>query len=117
MSFLVLTKCMRKKAVDDFFLEVQKEANYIDVTNIKPIYYALLRTILNRLHSDGTIVLPDWGQFRVVKHKSRRSRDLNNPGEFLILPAIKTAKFSPCGRLKNFVRNLKDKPDDGILKM
>lgn len=98
---------MKPKDVEDFFKEVQREANYMDVANIKPVYYAILRTILNRLRAGGSIDLPDWGEFRVTKHKARRSRDPNLPGQFLQLPAIKTTKFSPCGRLKEFVRNLK----------
>lgn len=93
--------------MSDFFLKVQKEVNYIDVESIKPVYYAILRTILSNLRDDGSIRLPDWGEFRVIRHKARRSRDPNLPGEYLYLPAIKTVKFSPTERLKNFVKNLK----------
>lgn len=99
---------MNIKDVENFFKEVQKESNYIDIGNIKPVYYAILRTILKGLKDGGKVDLPDWGEYRLIKHKGRRSIDLNNPGQFLILPEIKTVKFSPIGRLKNFAKNIKD---------
>lgn len=99
---------MKKKDVDEFFKEVQKEANYIDLANIRPIYYAILRAILNNLRDSGSVRLPDWGEFRVVAHKARKSRDPNLPGQYLHLPEIKTVKFSPIERLREYVKNLKD---------
>lgn len=98
----------KKKSPEKFFQDVQKEANYVDIDNIKPIYYAIIRSILNNLRLHGFISLPDLGNFRIVVHKGRRSRDPNVPGQYIQLPDIGTVKFTPCDRLKEFAKKHKN---------
>ena len=100
---------MRKTGSDKFFEAVSKEANYMDQANLKPVYYSILRAILAQLKEKGAVVAPDWGEFRLIDHKARKSRDPNNPGGFIFLPPITTVKFSPCGRLKNYAKTIGEK--------
>ena len=100
---------MWEKDRDKFFQLVQKEANYIDLANLKPVYYALLRTVIKGLKVNGRIVLPDFGEFMVTTHKARRSVSVNNPNEILNLPEMNTVKYSPCKMMKAYVKNLHKK--------
>lgn len=88
----------------EFFQMLSKEANYMPVEHVKPVYYALLRTILSQLRTTGQVRMPDWGIFQISTQKRRRIGDPLNRGGTLIIPETNVVKFTACERLREFTK-------------
>lgn len=84
---------------EDLFLLVSKNANYIDVSVIELVYYALIRTLGQELRSRKQADLPEWGTFYLHRHSPRMSLNVNS-GSFSPLEAKTTVKFTPHYKLK-----------------
>jgi len=88
----------------NLFQKLSEENEYADPEIMKSFYYAFLRMLLKELRAKGKIKLPDFGELRIVEHKARRSRNVNT-NEMIMLPPMKTVKFSPGKQLKFYFRN------------
>lgn len=88
----------------DFFNNLSSRCNYVDKEFITTFYKSFIRLILDELNINGEFVLPEFGSFRITKHKERRIRDVNT-GELKTIPAIKTIKFEPNKKLKFYFRH------------
>ena len=93
---------------DDIFDEISSYCNYIDRDTVKSVYYGLIRAISKRLRENGKVVMPDWGEFYLHRHKARialdvYSRNLRN------LEAKTTVKFTPDYKVKQYFYEIKVK--------
>ena len=90
---------------EEFFKLIAAKNNQASPESAANFYYAIFRVVLDELRKNGSVRIPDWGEFRIVYHKERRSTDVNT-GELVYLPQKATIKFSPCEKLKDYVRRM-----------
>ena len=83
--------------------KISERCNYIDPELAEAFYTGFLKVIVEGLRTDGEITLPGWGKFRIVEHKGRRLKNVNT-GLMDQIPPVKTVKFEPCTRLKNYAK-------------
>ena len=84
---------------------MSKELNYLDKKVALEFYYALMRVVVDDLRNKGEFEFPDFGKFVVKEHKGRRMIGIRSK-EVEYLPPIKTVKFSPNRKLKDFFKKL-----------
>jgi len=89
----------------EFFKQLSAENHYMDEKCVMEMYYSLLRLILKELKSNGSIELPDWGEFRVITYKPRKIRNIITRLQ-QIVPETKMIKFSSAKKLKLYVKNI-----------
>ncbi len=87
----------------NIFNRVAAQCSYQDPRMIEGFYNGLKRVIMQELVSEGKVILPDIGSFRIVRHKARRTKLLHQMGT-TILPAKITIKFLVNRNLKDYVR-------------
>nr|MCK4930023.1 HU family DNA-binding protein [Nanoarchaeota archaeon] len=90
----------------NFWEEFEKRNNFKDKETLKSVYLALMRLILDQLREEGKIELPNWGEFYVVERKARKIKNVNT-GYHEVIPAMDTIKFTPCDKLKSYIRLMK----------
>jgi nucleoid DNA-binding protein len=89
---------------DDFFKQVSVNSEIASLDTIKNVYYGMIKTISRELKSKQKVKLPDWGEFNLKIHKSRRFISVN--GESGVLPPLPTVKFSPDQNVKRYFHEL-----------
>ena len=89
---------------EEFFKRVAVNSGISDLRTIRDIYYGMVRTMSQEIKSKHSIVLPDWGEFNLKIHKSRRFVSVT--GESGILPPKPTVKFSPDYKVKKYFYEL-----------
>jgi nucleoid DNA-binding protein len=95
---------MKSIGSEDFFNKVAMNSGISDVSIVRNIFYGLIRTISQELKSRQRIKLPDWGEFSLKIHRSRRFVSVNGvPG---ILPPKTLVKFSPDVKVKKYFYSL-----------
>lgn len=87
----------------EFFDAVVLKYPHSGRDNIKNVYYSILKVIVQELRERGSVRVPDLGDFTLVEHKARMSRNVNS-GMLIELPSKKTVKFSPDYKLKKYFR-------------
>jgi nucleoid DNA-binding protein len=85
--------------------KISERLNYIDQELVESVYRELIRIVVQELRHHGMVRMPDFGDFTMVYHKERVSRDVNS-GLMVRLPPKKTVKFSPDYKLKEYFRSL-----------
>lgn len=91
---------------DEFFKRIAVNSGISDLRTIKDIYYGMVRTMSQELKSKQIIDLPDWGEFELKIHKSRRFVSVTGqPG---VLPPKPTVKFAPNYKVKKYFYSLGD---------
>lgn len=86
----------------EFFKKVAVNAGVTDLDLVKDVYYGMIRTISHELRDRQKIMLPDWGKFYLILHKSRRAACINS-GKIHIISPRPTVKFAPIiGVKKHF---------------
>lgn len=96
-----------KERMGQFITKVTPFVNYLEPTVIEQVYKGILRTIVNELRTKGAITLPDFGSYRVIKHKERKMRNPQT-GEMISVPAKNTVKFTPGKDLQFYFYNYKE---------
>ena len=89
----------------EFFYEISKNCNFVDEKSVEDMYYAMIRVIGRQLRDKKKINMPDFGQFRLHRHKPRmalnvRSKQIENLG------AKTTIKFTPIYKLKAYFHDM-----------
>lgn len=97
---------MKSIKPDEFFKQISINSGISDLGAIRDIYYGLVRTMSRELKSKHVIRLPDWGEFNLKIHKSRKFVSVR--GEVGILPPKPTVKFSPDRNVKEHFYMLGD---------
>lgn len=97
---------------DEFFKQIAIHSGLSDLRTIKDVYYGMVRTISRELKDKHVVELPDWGEFNLKIHKSRRFISVN--GQAGILPPKPTVKFSPNNNVKKYFYALGD--DSTVVK-
>lgn len=97
---------MKSIKSDEFFKQLAINSGISDLRVVRDIYYGLVRTMSRELKSKHVIKLPDWGEFNLKIHKSRRFVSVR--GEVGILPPKPTIKFSPDRNVKEHFYMLAD---------
>jgi len=95
---------MKSITPEEFFIQISLNSGIADLRTIKDIYYGMIKTISRELKGKQKIKLPDWGEFNLKIHKSRRFVSVNGiPG---ILPPLPVVKFSPDHNVKKYFHSL-----------
>jgi nucleoid DNA-binding protein len=84
---------------------MSEKLNYLSDKVILEYYYEFIRVIIEDLRRKGEFELPDFGKFKVLESKPRRSRVLHRP-EIVIIPSMKIVKFYSYQKLKTYFKNL-----------
>ena len=92
---------MKSIGPEEFFKLVSANAGVPDVQTIKDIYYGMVRTMSREIRDKHTIKLPDWGEFSLKIHKSRKMVNVNT-GKLTMIPAKPTVKFTPDYKVKKY---------------
>ena len=88
----------------DFFQKYSEKCNFRDPNDLKAVYLALIRLILQELRYNDSIKLPGFGEFRVHLYKERVTHNIKTRS-MMHLPAKRVIKFIPDSRLKTYVRD------------
>src|ERR1035437_3572096 len=83
---------MKKHDSEEFFKKVALNSQISDIRTVRDVYYGLVRTLSRELKATGTVRLPDWGDFNLKIHKSRRSLNIGT-GKIENLGPKATIKF------------------------
>jgi len=73
----------------------------LDISTVKLVYVALMKTILFELLEKGFINMPQWGKFEIREYKQRNFK-LN--GKEWSAHDHKRVNFSPTAALKKYIR-------------
>lgn len=92
---------MKSIKSEEFFKQVAINSGVVDLETVKNIYYGIVRTISRELRNKQVVNLPDWGEFVMVVHKSRKALNVTT-GELEILPPKPTVKFKPDYKVKKY---------------
>lgn len=97
---------MKALKPDEFFKRIAINSGISDLRTIKDIYYGMVRTMSQELKSKHIVDLPDWGEFELKIHKSRKFVSVTGiPG---VLPPKPTVKFAPDHKVKKYFYSLGD---------
>jgi len=92
---------MKSIGPEDFFNKITVHSGISDVNLVRDVYYGLIKTISRELKEAGTIKLPDWGDFTLKVHKSRKMIDVNEKIP-IVIPAKTVVKFNPDYKVKAY---------------
>lgn len=92
---------MKSIKPEEFFKMISINSGGVDPEVVQRVYYGMIRTISRELKGKQNIKLPDWGDFKLKLHKSRRSVDVNT-GLLTIIPPKAIVKFSPDYKVKKY---------------
>ena len=87
-----------------FFGRMSERNNYADPKTMEDYHYAMLKVIVEELKSNGSVRLPDFGEFKITTMKARKIMNVNT-GIHDHLPACKVIKFIPCTKLRDHIKN------------
>jgi len=83
------------------FSKVTLNSGISDLQTVKNVFYGLIRTISRELRDNQSVNLPDWGEFKLHIHKSRRSMNVYTR-KIENLPPKTTVKFVPDDNVKKY---------------
>ena len=86
------------------FQQISAKCGYISEEVTEKIYYALLKVILDELRENRIIYLPDWGNFKLVEHPAAVRDNWWQRGETKIFLAYTQLVFTPCQKLKKYIK-------------
>jgi len=92
---------MKSISSEEFYKNIAINSGISDLQIVKDIFYGLVKTMSRELKNKQVIKLPDWGEFRLTIHKSRRMVDVNEK-VIRTIPAKPTVKFIPDYKLKKY---------------
>lgn len=95
---------MKSAKPDEFFKLVSVNSDVSDLVLIKNIFYGIVKTMSRELKARHSVKLPDWGEFKLRIHKSRRFKSIT--GEMAILDPKPTIKFAPDYKVKKYFQEL-----------
>ena len=96
---------MKSIPENEFWKEVAMAAGLSDMDTVKRVYYGMVKVMSRQLRARQVIQLPDWGEFRLKIHKSRKFMDVTT-GAMGILPPKPTVKWSPHHAVKKYFHAL-----------
>lgn len=91
--------------MNEIFYKISQKNNYINTTEIKKMYYSLLKVVIEELRTGGSIKLPDLGEFRILAYKPRVIGNVNT-GLRQQLDSVKVIKFKPCHKLRDYIKKI-----------
>ena len=97
---------MKSIKTEEFFRLVAVNSGISDLDVIKRVFYGMVRTITRELRDKQIVKLPDFGEFVLVIHKSRKYKTTKTH-ENIILPPKPTVKFRPDWKVKQYFYELK----------
>lgn len=92
---------MKSIGPEEFYKMIAVNSGISDLQVVKDIFYGMIKTISRELKSKQVINLPDWGEFSLTIHKSRKMMDVNNK-TIITIPAKPTVKFTPDYKMKKY---------------
>jgi nucleoid DNA-binding protein len=100
---------MPRVSMEKLAREVSARAEYVDHETVKSVYRGLCRFIVSELRESGCVFLPRWGSFRLAVRKPGKVSLIDKSTyerRPVYLDSIQVLKFTPCGELKAYVRNM-----------
>lgn len=94
------TNAKKKK----FFTSVANNCKFKDEANVRDVYYAIVRTIVQECKKNGKILLPGLGDMELKERDRRRIRNVNT-GEVHETKPHKVFKFTACKMLKEYINH------------
>jgi hypothetical protein len=91
---------MKSIGPEEFYREVALSAGISDIETVKRVYFGLVRVMSRQLKARQIIRLPDWGEFFLKIHKSRRFKSID--GMMGVLPPKPTIKWKSCLAVKQY---------------
>lgn len=92
---------MKSIKPEDFFRLIAVNSGISDLDVVKRVFYGMIKTVSRELKDKQIIKLPDWGEFALKIHKSRRMVDVNEK-TLITIPAKPTIKFKPDYKIKHY---------------
>ena len=95
---------IKRQKPEEFFTKISQRANYLNEDVVREVYYEMVRVMVHKMKQDGVVSMPDFGDFSLILHKERASRNVNT-GNIDHLPSYYTVKFSVSKKLKEYFRS------------
>lgn len=92
---------MKSIEPEEFYKLIAVNSGITDLQTVKDVFYGLIKTMSRELKNRQVIKLPDWGEFRLTIHKSRKMMDVNDR-MIKVIPAKPSVKFVPDYKLKRY---------------
>ena len=86
---------------EKFYKSISGRCGFMDVKSVSEFYFGMVRHILAELKTKGTVHLPSFGKFVIVKYKGKECA-LNGGG---YVEPTKNVRFAPSAKFKNYVNN------------
>jgi len=97
---------MKSVGTDEFFKLVATNSGISDLSVVRDVFYGMVKTLSRELRAKQTVKMPDWGEFVLKVHKSRKFIAVD--GKAGILPPKPTVKFVPDYKVKKYFYALGD---------
>lgn len=91
---------MKSIKPEEFFKEVSMAAGISDLDVVKRVYYGMVKVMSRQLKARQVVRLPEWGEFKLKIHKSRRFKSID--GVMGILPPKPTVKWIPYDGVRQY---------------
>lgn len=86
-----------------FFENLALEVGTSDLEIVRKVYYGLIRKTIRDLGNGSKLTYPEFGEFRIKEQKAKRMRHVLT-GNMINIDAVCTVRFSPCIKLKEYVK-------------
>lgn len=90
------------KLKKEFWSKVADKCN-LNISIVKLVYMAIMKTILLELLENECIIMPQWGKFKVTTFKKRKFKHWST-GQMVCIYGHKRITFVPCDELKKYIR-------------
>ena len=107
----IMCYCVYMKKIklsrDKFLKRLQDEVGSYGREVVGDVYYSLERLITKELLANGTISLPDIGEFYLKEHAAREfNAVLGQKSERVFLPSAYRMKFKPDYKKRNYFNDV-----------
>lgn len=92
---------MKSIGPEEFYKLIAVNSGITDLQTVKDVFYGMIKTISRELKNKQVVKLPDWGEFKLIIHKSRKMMDVNNR-TIITIPAKPSIKFVPDYKVKAY---------------
>lgn len=96
---------MKSVKPEEFFRLLAVNSGISDLDVVKRVFYGMIKTMSRELKEKQSVKLPDWGEFSLKVHKSRKMIDINEK-TLITIPAKPTVKFTPDYKVKKYFYEL-----------
>jgi len=89
----------------EFFNNIAIKMGTTDLEMAKNAYSGVVKAIMQGIREREICEAPDFGVFKIVRHKARKISDVNTKQD-KYLPEMNTFRFSPDRKLRKYIHNL-----------